>query len=161
MQNESDTEYGDFESRLLWGASSVLTLGIISKFAASFRRSHQQDKGDETKTNTNIAPLLNSARQKIHSAENIISVRDEEVNPLQETMLLLLRQQIYDYLHEIHQELLEREVEQIINVIPLLDKLIRFWHPDRAHNSNEAEIEHYHILLLNFEQKMKQNKLLK
>jgi len=161
MQDESETEFSsdDFESRLLWGASSVLTLGIVSKFAASFRRSHQQENEDKD-IKTNLAPLLHSARQKIQSAENIISVRDEEVNPLQETMLLLLRQQIYDYLHEIHQELLDRDVEHIVGVIPLLDKLLRFWHPDRPHTNIEAEIEHYHIVMLNFEQKMKQQKLI-
>jgi len=154
MQNESTS--GNFQNRLLWGASSVLTLGIVSKFAASFRRCHHE----KVNTQVNFAALLRSAKQKIQSVETITSLREDEPDPLKDTILMLLRQQIYDYLHEVHQELLENEVDQIIEIIPLIDKLMRFWHPDRSHTKDDAEIEHYHIVLLNLEQKMKQNNLI-
>jgi len=157
--SEDNSEEQNY-NRLLWSASYVLSLGIISKFTAGYRRQR-----DETSTDINskdLDKLLHQIQQKFDAIENMADTPQKYRDVYCETLLLILRKQISDALHELHQELLDCEVNTIIDIIPLLDQLRSFWQPDpkETFNPSQAELEHYRILLIRLRQNLRQEALI-
>lgn len=143
-----------FVERLFWGASFVLALGLISKFASSFRRSH----GDERRIpqKEDLQELIRAIGNKMNAIRGIVATQDQP-DPYHSTMLVLLHQQTYDLFHELHQELLEVELDAIVDVIPLIDRQLRFWNPKHRLAQNEVEFEHYEMEYMRIKRELKKS----
>jgi len=163
-QTNEDDEEKQAYNRLLWSASYVLSLGIISKFTAGYRRQREElsKEVDARLGKRDLDKLLHQIQQKFDAIENMADTPQKYRDVYCETFLLILRKQVSDALHELHQQLLDYEVDTIIDIIPLLDQLRSFWQPNpkETFNPSQAELEHYRILLIRLRQNLQQEALI-
>ncbi|HKI44697.1 MAG TPA: hypothetical protein VKA08_05095 [Balneolales bacterium] len=115
-------------NQLLWGASQLFLLGLVSRFHRNYRRF--SDIGSAISEPVDRQALLELTRVILYKQRVYLNLLEkDETNPDMKNQVsaLLLRQQITDHLDDLHVRLLEHNPEQISPLIPELDRQRKYW----------------------------------
>ena len=110
------------QNQLLWGASQLFLLGLVSRFHRNFRRFN--NIGSTISEPVDLHALLELTRVILYKQRvylNLLEQNETSSDRKNQVSSLLLRQQITDHLDDLHVRLLEHNPEQIAPLIPELD----------------------------------------
>lgn len=135
MGNGDSSYYSD-NNRTLWSAAQLLSVELVNRLSRNHKR---YGKDYEPAADKNyVLQLVRQIRYKQYSFEQIVHrlANGSELNELSdsegqslEMSLMVLQQQIDNSLSELHQQLLEFDLDRLADneVIDLLDGQRQFW----------------------------------
>ncbi len=113
---------------ILWGAQRLLLIGLIARFKKNYDRYHPNDNSLISNQDTDyLHYLTHTIVAKQQSFFHLISNPGDQDEAILSSSLLILNQQIYDLLYELHFRLLDFSLDSIISVIKHLDHQMSFW----------------------------------
>ncbi len=115
-------------NQLLWGASQLFLLGLVSRFHRNYRRF--SNTGSTISDPVDRHALLELNRVILYKQRAYLNLfeKDESSPDMKDQVsALLLRQQITDHLDDLHIRLLEHNPKQIAPLIPELDRQRKCW----------------------------------
>lgn len=116
---------------ILWNAQKLLLLGLVVRFRKNYDRYRPISEIPEKKQDSSYLDyLLQIIISKQQSFYNLVANPGDIDEAILNTSLLVLNQQIYDMLYELHFRLLDFSVEKIIPVIKHIDHQLSFWNTD-------------------------------
>lgn len=123
----SESDPGFTSDTIFWGASQLLFLAFIARFKKNFDkyRSDIDPEIDKIRLQTTIHKII----YKQQSVINVLHNRDK-IDPMAlSSSILVLQQQIFNYLNELHNDILELDIDSIVPLIPRIDQQRSFWDP--------------------------------
>lgn len=151
--NAGDSDESPAYHKLLWGISHLLSIGLVSRFQYNYRRYN------ETKASPpdlrELRRIAESVDRRLYALRGLLARRNPDDTHFAESeaAALLLRQQTYDALERLHHRILYLDADLIDSCIPLLDKQLRTWNPNRETAPDTGEFP-----LLDVERRWKQLK---
>lgn len=129
MKSESSNEQQGETSGTLNGLVNLLLLGMINRFNFNFKRyndddSVEIDRNDLLEQCKNISYKLFAYRNAMYSPDSLDELEHSE-SDLTAATLLVLSKQIHDRLYQFHHQLLELPADEIADIIPGLDTLMK------------------------------------
>jgi len=121
---------------LLWSASHLLTIGLVSRFFRNYNRYKETTYSHPDKKA--LEQLCRQISHKLHAYRGILSASEASESPHYQTAGLLLQQQIYDTYEDLHHRLLYLDANLIADIIPLIDEQMRFWEPQTDESKEDS-----------------------
>lgn len=129
------SESTDLKS-LLWSASHLLTIGLVSRFFRNYNRYKETTYSHPDKIV--LKQLCRQISHKLHAYRGILSASESSESPHYQTAGLLIQQQLHDAYEDLHHRLLYLDAELIADIIPLIDEQMRFWKPQTTESEDDS-----------------------
>lgn len=149
--NDKPFDNPSFSQSILWTAQRLLLIGFIARFKKNYDRYRPLTKNNDIpEGNTHyLSYLTHSITSKQQSFYHIFSNSDEQDEAVLNSSLLILNQQIYDLLYELHFRLLDFPVDDILPVIRHLDNQLAFWNTENLEWTLSEDFEIHIMTALN------------
>jgi hypothetical protein len=136
----TDQEMGG--NAVFWGASRLLLLAFISRFHKNFNR--YNNKVDRIAVSA--ADLCRTTHKIIYKQQSVLNLLHGygQINDISTaSALLVLRQQIHNFLDDLHSDILDFDIDQIYPLIPRLDEQREFWNP---HHKTKLDLQNLDVI---------------
>ncbi|HKJ34559.1 MAG TPA: hypothetical protein VKA34_22230 [Balneolales bacterium] len=143
INNAGNSETGISPDIIFWGASQLLFLALIARFKKNHDkyRSNFVPEVDKDKLQSTIHKII----YKQQSVLNILHNQDELDQLNISSAILVLQQQIYNFLNELHNDILELDIDSIYHLVPRLDQQRIFWNPLTHNIETSDNVTHIEI----------------
>lgn len=127
---------------VLWNAQKLLLIGLVARFRKNHDRYNPKSDISQSKQDSAyLNDLLQTIISRQQSFYNLIANPGNIEEAILNTSLLVLNQQIFDLLYELHFRLLDFSVEKIIPIIRHIDHQLSFWDTEHLKWQNTGYVE--------------------
>lgn len=149
VNNDESNATQAFPDNVLLGASQLLLIGFIARFKKNYDRYKPEKTHLIEVPNKRIAVRI--ASQIVYKQQiflNLLTTPDEWDEFTVSVSLLVLNQQIFDLLGDLHYNLLDHPINRIVDLVPQLDQQLAFWNPNSINVSNPGKLRIHLTVIL-------------
>ncbi len=129
FSSDTQSASGDYD-RLFWGAAHVLALGTLERLSYN---SWRYESESETRTSRDTLLLrTDEVMLSVMAYRNVNANCAENPTPALVSAGLLLQQRINNQLYTLHHDLLERDPDELPEIISRLDVQLRLWQDNQV-----------------------------
>jgi|GEM_PF-6945867 len=142
INNNHGTDQDISDNAVFWGASRLLFLALISRFHKNFNRYNNK----VVRNDVSAASLCRTTHKIIYKQQSVLNLLHgyAQINDMSTaSALLVLRQQIHNFLDDLHTDILDFDIDRIYPLISRLDDQREFWNP---HRENKIDLQNMDVI---------------